>query len=204
MGSSVWTRTPKSTGWQTGADQRGLEVASPPGPTEPIRPGSPGWGRTGASAWPQGLLTTLSSLKSVGAPQGAGILCPQVCVLIPRAQEHVQAPWLSQANSVGSHLLWTIPTALKKTWSPNRPWEVQKPELLQAWDGSKGSAWAWATAELRVKSITVSEAHLGFEHDGPISTPGDFMWASPESRTFNRRNRRARHRDTYSRGKPWI
>ena len=29
---------------------------------------------------PQGLLTTLSSLKSVHAPQGAGILCPQVCV----------------------------------------------------------------------------------------------------------------------------
>ena len=50
----------------------------------------------------------------------------------------------------------------------------QKPQLLQAWDGSKGSAWVWDTAELRVKSITVSEAHLGFEHDGPISTPGDF------------------------------
>lgn len=39
-------------------------------------------------------------------------------------------------------------------------------------------------------SPSVSEAHLGFEHDGPISTPGDFMWASPESRTFNRRNRK--------------
>lgn len=65
MGSSFWTRTPKSTGRQTDTDQRGLEVASLPGPTEPIRPGSPGWGRARASAWPQGLLTTLSSLKSM-------------------------------------------------------------------------------------------------------------------------------------------